>query len=78
LSQQLEYFEEYRSKLAVVAGSSNKAQSIVSEALYIICTGSNDFHLNYYINPLLLTTLTNDQYHDRLVVIFRNTIAVPY
>jgi hypothetical protein len=77
LSQQLEYFGEYRSKLAVVAGSS-KAQSIVSDALYIICTGSNDFHLNFYINPVLLSTLTYDQYCDRLVVIFSNTIAVPY
>ncbi|KAM0926390.1 hypothetical protein ACQ4PT_003485 [Festuca glaucescens] len=77
LSQQLEYFQEYRSKLAVVAGSS-KAQSIISDALYILCTGSNDFHLNYYINPLLLSTLTFDQYCDRLVAIFRNTIAELY
>uniref|UniRef100_A0ACD5ZLG0 Uncharacterized protein n=1 Tax=Avena sativa TaxID=4498 RepID=A0ACD5ZLG0_AVESA len=78
LTQQLENFQEYRSKLAVVAGSSDKAQSIVSDALYIICTGSNDFHLNYYINPVLLSTLTYDEYCDRLTVIFKNTIAELY
>uniref|UniRef100_A0ACD5TYK5 Uncharacterized protein n=1 Tax=Avena sativa TaxID=4498 RepID=A0ACD5TYK5_AVESA len=79
LSQQLEYFQEYRLKLAVVAGgSSDKAQSIVSDALYIICTGSNDFHLNYYINPVLLSTLTYDQYCDRLTAIFSSTVAELY
>ncbi|KAK1654006.1 hypothetical protein QYE76_071811 [Lolium multiflorum] len=77
LSQQLGYFQEYRSKLAVVAGNS-KAQSIISDALYIICIGSNDFHLNYFINPLLLSTLNLDQYCDRLLAIFRNTIAELY
>jgi hypothetical protein len=76
LSQQLGYFQEYRSKLAVVVGSS-KAQSIISDARYIICIGSNDFHLNYFINPLLLSTLTFDQYCDRLLIIFLNTITVP-
>uniref|UniRef100_A0ACD5W7E9 Uncharacterized protein n=1 Tax=Avena sativa TaxID=4498 RepID=A0ACD5W7E9_AVESA len=78
LTQQLKYFGEYRSKLAVVAGSSDKAQSIISDALYIICTGANDFHLNYYINPVLLSTLTFDEYCDRVIGIFKNTISELY
>ncbi|WVZ72386.1 hypothetical protein U9M48_020855 [Paspalum notatum var. saurae] len=78
LSQQLEYFKEYQSKLAAVTGNSSKAQSIISGALYIICTGANDFHLNYYFNPSLLTTLTFEQFCQRLLVIFNNTITQLY
>ncbi|KAJ1254922.1 hypothetical protein BS78_K306600 [Paspalum vaginatum] len=78
LSQQLEYFKEYRTKLAAVTGNSSMAQSIISGALYIICTGANDFHLNYYFNPSLLTTLTFDQYCQRLLVIFNNTVTQLY
>jgi hypothetical protein len=74
LSQQLDYFKEYTSKLAVVAGSS-WAQSIVSNSLYIISAGSTDFGLNY-INPLLFKTETADQFSARLIGIFNNTVTV--
>lgn len=67
----LDYFKEYTSKLAVVAGSS-WAQSIVSNSLYIISAGSTDFGLNY-INPLLFKTETADQFSARLIGIFNNT-----
>ncbi|KAE8772205.1 GDSL esterase/lipase APG [Hordeum vulgare] len=74
LSQQLEYFKEYKSKLAVVTGKS-QSQSIISGALYIISSGSNDLALNYYINPLLFKTLTIDQYADLIVSILSNTVT---
>jgi hypothetical protein len=53
----LKNFREYMSKLTEVAGSS-QAQSIISDSLYILSSGSNDFGFNYYINPLLYKTLT--------------------
>ncbi|XP_006655787.1 GDSL esterase/lipase APG [Oryza brachyantha] len=77
LSQQLEYFKEYQSKLAAVAGSS-QAQSIINGSLYIISAGASDFVQNYYINPFLFKTQTADQFSDRLVGIFRNTVAQLY
>jgi hypothetical protein len=75
LSQQLEYFKEYQSKLAAVAGA-GQAHSIITGALYIISAGASDFVQNYYINPFLYKTQTADQFSDRLVGIFRNTVSV--
>uniref|UniRef100_A0ACD5ZT73 Uncharacterized protein n=1 Tax=Avena sativa TaxID=4498 RepID=A0ACD5ZT73_AVESA len=77
LSQQLDNFKEYTSKLAAVAGSSH-AQSIISNSLYIISAGTTDFGLNYYINPLLFKTQTADQFSDRLIRIFNNTVTKLY
>ena len=74
-SQQLEYFREYQSKLAAVAGSS-QAKSIVTGSLYVISFGASDFVQNYYINPLLFKTQTVDQFSDRLVSIFVNSATV--
>ncbi|KAM3195512.1 hypothetical protein ACQJBY_071567 [Aegilops geniculata] len=74
LSQQLEYFKEYKSKQTVLTGNS-QSHAIISGALYIISAGSNDFGLNYYINPLLFKTLTVDQFADLIVSIFSNTVT---
>lgn len=76
-TQQLEYFKEYQSKLAAVAGSS-QAKSIVTGSLYIISFGASDFVQNYYINPLLFKTQTVDQFSDHLVSIFRNSVTQLY
>jgi hypothetical protein len=75
LSQQLEHFKEYRSKLAAVAGSS-QAHSIITGSLYIISAGASDFIQNYYINPFLYKTQTAAQFSDRLVGIFSSTVSV--
>ncbi|TVU12608.1 hypothetical protein EJB05_46259 [Eragrostis curvula] len=77
LSQQLEYFKEYQSKLAAVAGSS-QARSIITGSLYIISAGASDFVQNYYINPFLYKTQTADQFSDRLIGIFSNTVSQLY
>ncbi|KAL5224122.1 hypothetical protein ABZP36_010761 [Zizania latifolia] len=77
LSQQLEYFKEYQSKLAAVAGSS-QAQSIINGSLYIISAGASDFVQNYYINPFLFKTQTADQFSDRLISIFSDTVTQLY
>ncbi|KAI4978411.1 hypothetical protein ZWY2020_015164 [Hordeum vulgare] len=72
LSQQVEYFKEYQSRLTVVAGR-NQARTIISDALYIISAGSNDFGFNYYVNPSLFLRENIDQFTDRLIGIFNST-----
>lgn len=73
LSQQLEHFKEYRHKLVVLVGSS-QAESIISDSLYIISAGSNDYLFNYYINPFIHKS--PDQFSDLLIGIFNSTVAV--
>ncbi|WVZ82494.1 hypothetical protein U9M48_029751 [Paspalum notatum var. saurae] len=69
LTQQLRYYKEYRSKLAAVAGRA-KARAILSDALYVVSTGTGDFIQNYYRNASLSRRYTVDQYSDLLVGIF--------
>jgi hypothetical protein len=71
----LKYFKEYQSKLAAVAGSS-QARSIISGSLYVICAGSCDFGLNYYINPFLFMFRTSEQFADHLISIFTKVVSV--
>ncbi|XWS18927.1 hypothetical protein CRYUN_Cryun32bG0087000 [Craigia yunnanensis] len=66
LTQQVEYFKEYQTKLAEVAGSS-KSASIIKDALYVLSAGSGDFLQNYYVNPLLNHAYTPDQYGSFLI-----------
>lgn len=77
LSQQLEYYKEYQSKLKSVAGS-GKATSILSGALYIIGAGSSDFIQNYYVNPYLNKFYSPDEYSSFLVSIFSNFVKDLY
>ncbi|CAA2933420.1 GDSL esterase lipase APG [Olea europaea subsp. europaea] len=77
LSQQLQYYKEYQSKLSNVAGS-NKAASILKEALYIVGAGSSDFLQNYYVNPFINKIYTPDQYSSSLVAIFSSFITNLY
>uniref|UniRef100_A0A1D1Y4J5 GDSL esterase/lipase APG n=1 Tax=Anthurium amnicola TaxID=1678845 RepID=A0A1D1Y4J5_9ARAE len=77
LSQQLEYYKEYQSKLAQVAGS-QKATSILSEALYVLSAGPSDFVQNYYINPWLNKVYSPDEFSSLLVGIFSNFVKDLY
>lgn len=77
LSQQLEYYKEYQAKLAKVAGS-QKAATIIKDALYVVGAGSSDFIQNYYVNPFLNKVYTPDQYASILVGIFSSFIKDLY
>ncbi|XP_072983431.1 GDSL esterase/lipase APG-like [Typha latifolia] len=77
LSQQLKYYKEYQSKLAKVVGST-KASSILSNALYILSTGSGDFVQNYFINPNLYKSKSPSEFSSLLVGIFSNVINELY
>jgi len=50
-SKELQMFDEYKVKLSSVVGPQKAESSIISEALYIVSSGSNDYILNYFINP---------------------------
>ncbi|KAG8656441.1 GDSL esterase/lipase APG [Manihot esculenta] len=77
LSQQFQYFMEYKSKLAKVAGS-NKSESIIKDALYLLSAGSSDFLQNYYVNPLLNKVYTPEQYGSSLVTVFTSFVKNLY
>ncbi|XP_078432075.1 GDSL esterase/lipase APG-like [Wolffia australiana] len=68
LSQQLEYYKEYQSRLERVARENTS--SIITEALYIVSTGSTDFVQNYYVNPLINKVYTPEEFSSFLVSIF--------
>uniref|UniRef100_M8CU77 GDSL esterase/lipase n=1 Tax=Aegilops tauschii TaxID=37682 RepID=M8CU77_AEGTA len=51
ISQQLEYFKEYKERLKQAKGQA-VADEIIAEALYIFSIGTNDFFVNYYVMPL--------------------------
>ncbi|CAN6271735.1 unnamed protein product [Urochloa humidicola] len=48
--KELEYFKEYASRLRSLQGDA-KAEETLSEALYIVSMGTNDFLENYYAVP---------------------------
>ncbi|PHT47318.1 GDSL esterase/lipase [Capsicum baccatum] len=77
LSTQMQYYKEYQSKLAKVAGS-QKAASILKDALYLLSAGSSDFLQNYYINPYINKIYTPDQYGSYLVGIFTSFVKDLY
>lgn len=48
--KELEYYKEYQNKLRAYVGK-DKANEILSEALYLMSLGTNDFLENYYLSP---------------------------
>ncbi|GER53974.1 GDSL esterase/lipase [Striga asiatica] len=66
LWKELDYFKDYQNKLRAHAGNA-KADSIISESLYIISLGTNDFLENYYTLPSTRSKYTVDQFQDFLI-----------
>ncbi|GJN00918.1 hypothetical protein PR202_ga18145 [Eleusine coracana subsp. coracana] len=77
LTQQLTYYKEYQSKLAAVAGRA-EARTILSDALYVVSTGTGDFLQNYYHNASLSRRYDVDRYCDLLLGIFSNFASKLY
>lgn len=63
--KELEYYKEYQSKLRAFVGDAKAAQ-IISEALYLLSLGTNDFLEDYYILPNRRNQFTVDMYEDYL------------
>ncbi|KAJ4822073.1 hypothetical protein Tsubulata_046888, partial [Turnera subulata] len=77
LWKELEYYKDYQNKLRAYIGE-GKANEILSEALYLMSLGTNDFLENYYIFPTRQAQFTVQQYQDFLVGLARNFITELY
>ena len=66
LSQQLEYFKQYKAKLKLAMGEA-VADKIIAEALYVFSIGTNDFMLNYFVLPLRPAEYTPEEFVAYLV-----------
>ncbi|KAK8945971.1 GDSL esterase/lipase EXL3 [Platanthera guangdongensis] len=47
---QLKFFDEYKEKLAAIVGEERK-NNIISESLFVVCSGTNDLTNTYYLFP---------------------------
>ncbi|KAL7130908.1 hypothetical protein ABFS83_13G163500 [Erythranthe nasuta] len=77
LWKELEYYKEYQSRLEEYLGN-QKASEILSEALYIISIGTNDFLENYYVLPHRQSQFSIEEYQNFLAGIARNFITQIY
>lgn len=75
--KQLEYYKEYQSRLRSYLGES-EAEKILSEALYMISMGTNDFLENYYVLPVRPAQYSVEEYQKFLADIARNFIIGLY
>ena len=66
MSQQLEYFREYKARLQLAKGEST-ANETIAEAVYIFSIGTNDFIVNYFTVPLRRDQYTPPEYVAYLV-----------
>ncbi|OAE19874.1 hypothetical protein AXG93_1130s1270 [Marchantia polymorpha subsp. ruderalis] len=48
----VDQFKDYKKELISMVGQT-QADNIISNALYVISTGTNDYVLSYYVNPLV-------------------------
>ncbi|KAL3509967.1 hypothetical protein ACH5RR_029368 [Cinchona calisaya] len=77
LWKELEYYKDYQKKLNAYLGE-QKANYTISEALYVMSLGTNDFLENYYAFSERRSQYTVDQYEDFLVGIAKNFITNLY
>lgn len=77
LWKEIEFYKEYQSKLRTHVGE-EKANEIISESLYLISLGTNDFLENYYIFPTRQFHYTVKQYEDFLLRIAENFVKELY
>lgn len=77
LWKELEYYKEYQKKLRANIGE-DEANEIISEALYLMSLGTNDFLENYYTVPGRGSQFTVQQYEDFLIGIARNFFTQLY
>ncbi|XP_071730238.1 GDSL esterase/lipase At4g26790-like [Rutidosis leptorrhynchoides] len=77
LWKELVYYKEYQNRLRVHFGAEN-ANKILSEALYLISIGTNDFLENYYAFPFRSTVYIVEDYENYLLGIAKNFIIDLY
>jgi hypothetical protein len=77
MSQQLEYFKEYKARLKAAKGES-AANDIIAEAVYIFSIGTNDFIVNYFTIPLRRAHYTPEGYVAYLVALAETALRDAY
>ncbi|KAL7216363.1 hypothetical protein ACSBR1_028331 [Camellia fascicularis] len=77
LWKELEYYKTYQTKLRAYLGD-QKANETLTEALYVMSMGTNDFLENYYIMNERRSEYNIDQYQSFLVGIAKNFIMSLY
>ncbi|XP_058080966.1 GDSL esterase/lipase At4g26790-like isoform X2 [Magnolia sinica] len=77
LWQELVHFKEYQTKLRSYVGD-QEATYILTEALYLISVGTNDFLENYYTVPGRRSQFTINGYQDFLVGIAESFVKAIY
>jgi len=66
--REVEYFKEYRTRLATLVGGVEKAAMVLKIAVTFISIGTNDFIANYFLDPLVRPAhFTVSQYIDFLL-----------
>ncbi|KAL6562094.1 hypothetical protein OROGR_003101 [Orobanche gracilis] len=63
IENQLKYFKEYKWRMELYIGKES-TRSLISNALFLISAGTNDFILNYYGPPIRRKTYTISAYQD--------------
>ncbi|XP_052178644.1 GDSL esterase/lipase At4g26790 [Diospyros lotus] len=77
LWKELEYYKEYQMQLRSFLGD-EKANQVLSEALYLISMGTNDFLANYYAVPGRSTQYSIEEYQNFLTGIASDFIIGLY
>ncbi|XAR55310.1 Triacylglycerol lipase [Bertholletia excelsa] len=73
LVKELDYYKDFQKKLRAYMGQ-RKANRVISESLYLISVGTNDFLENYYTFPRRRSRYDVDQYQNFLVGIASNFV----
>lgn len=77
LWDELVYFKQYKKELISYLGF-KKASRRLTEALYIISIGTNDFLENYYLLPTRPRDFTVDEYEDFLAGLAEDFVKAVY
>ncbi|GMH11008.1 hypothetical protein Nepgr_012849 [Nepenthes gracilis] len=77
LWKELEYYKEYQSRLRIYLGE-RKANETLSEALYLMSLGTNDFLENYYTTSGRRSQFTIEQYQFFLLKIAKDFVQKLY
>ncbi|KAI7746066.1 hypothetical protein M8C21_003742 [Ambrosia artemisiifolia] len=77
LSKQLEYFREYKARLGRLVGK-KRAQEIVTNAVFLLSMGTNDFLQNYYLEPTRSKQFTIEKYQEFLISAMSKYIKAMY
>ncbi|XP_021724555.1 GDSL esterase/lipase At4g26790-like [Chenopodium quinoa] len=77
LWKEVDYYKEYQERLRSYLGV-QKANEIISEAMYLTSMGTNDFLENYYLLPTTRLCYTIQAFEDHLIDIAKQFVGEIY